>query len=290
MGYPAPICRRLITAADAAILRERCLPLSGEILVKPGDSVEPDTVIGYNSSEECLHILRVEVDEDGAIAKLLRNVGDEVKRGEPVAYYMYFFGLGYKEYVSPVNGTFSSFESRSGTIVIREHSTPVRAGMHATVREVIEGHSVVLEARGALVEGTAGWGDAAHGELMVLAGSPEQVLEQGQIGPHCRGKIIVAGSLADGRALLAAYRHGVRAVIAGGIGKAEGDEFARLVADMSYEEYAARFYTSGMDLEAEKYGGLDRVTMTVLATDGWGRTAMRAEAFALLKAHDGHQA
>lgn len=285
-----PICRRLITAPDAAIRRERCLPLSGEILVKPGDAVEPGTVIGYNSSEECLHILRLEVDENGTAAKLLRNVGDEVKRGEPVAYYMYFFGLGYKEYVSPVNGTFSSIDHKSGMLVIREHSTPVTAGMHGVVEEVVEGHSVVISALGAVVEGTAGWGDIAHGELVILADSPEQVLEPGQIGPHCRGKIVVAGALADGRALLAAYRHGARAVIAGGINKAEGDEFARLVADMSYEEYAARFYTSGMDLDAEKYGGQDRVTMTVLATEGFGRTPMRAEAFELLRANEGHEA
>lgn len=286
----APICRRLVTAPNVTMRRERRLPLSGEILVRTGEAVNPETVVGYNSAEECLHILRLDVDESRVLAKLLRNVGDTVKRGEPVAYYMYFFGLGYREYVSPVNGTISSFDRSSGTMVIREHARPVTAGMYGVVEEVIEGHSVIVSARGALVEGTAGWGELAHGQLLVLADSPEQDLDAQRIGPHCRGKIVVAGALADSRALLAAYRHGARAVVAGGINKAEGDEFERFVADMSYEEYAARFYSSGHEIDVDNHGGLDRVTMTVLATDGFGRTPMRAEAFALLRAGEGREA
>ncbi|MDP2871524.1 MAG: hypothetical protein Q8P31_03210 [Bacillota bacterium] len=282
-----PICRRMATLTDAAIKRERRLPLSGDIVVRQGDQVEPTTLIGYNSSEECLHILRLEVDEHRVLAKLLRQTGDAVKRGEPVAYYMYFFGLGYKEYVSPVNGTISSFDPHSGVLMIREHPIPVHAGMYGTVEEVIEGHSAILSARGSVVEGMAGWGELAFGELLVLADGPDENLDPQRIGPRCRGKIVVGGALADSRALMAAYRHGARAVVAGGISKLEGDEFAAFTADMSYEEYAARFYSAGQDMEADSRAGLDRVMMAVLATDGLGRVPMRPEAFDMLRANQG---
>jgi len=279
----------LRTMSDAVVRRIRRLVLSGEILVKPGDLIDPETVIGYNTSEECLHFLRLDLDEDRLLAKPLKQVGDEVKRGEPVAYYMYFFGLGYREYVSPVNGTIVSLDTANGLLGIREHPVMVKSGVYGKVDSVVPGHSVSVLSRGAWIEGTVGWGGQAHGELAVLASSAGEALDPSRLGPHCRGKIVVAGGYAGERTLLAAYRHGAAGLVAGGVDRLAGDEFWALSAGMTYEEYASRFYSAGQEAQVAD-AGLDRVLMPVLALDGAGNVPMRAEAFELLKANDGRVA
>lgn len=276
----------LRTMPEALVRRSRRLPLSGEILVRPGELTEPETVIGYNSSEECLHFLRLDTDEDRLLARLLKQVGDEVKRGEPVAYYMYFFGLGYREYVSPVNGTIVSFEPRNGLLGIREHPVPVKSGLFGKVESVIPGHSASLLSRGAWIEGIVGWGGQTHGGILVLASSPDEAVDPSRFGPSCRGKIVVAGAFADGRTLLSAYRHGAAGLVAGGVDRLAADEFWALSSEMTYEEYAARFYSSGQEARAAD-AGLDRVTMPVLALDGLGNAPMRPEAFELLRENEG---
>jgi hypothetical protein len=279
-------CRSMTTLGGAVVRRTCRLPLSGEILVKPGDAVEPPSIVGYNSSEECLHFLRLDTDDRRLLAKLLKHVGDNVKRGEPVAYYMYFFGLGYTEYVSPVNGAIISFDEGNGLLAIREHPVPVRSGLFGTVESVIPGHSATILSRGAWIEGTAGWGGKAFGELLMLVSSADEVLDPVRAGPHVRGKIVVAGSFVDGRTLIALYRHGARGVVAGGVDRLAADEFAAMSEQMTYEEYAARFYAAG---QADHAGeeGLDRVIMSVLAVDGFGKVPIRPEAFELLKANEG---
>lgn len=276
----------LLSRTATAIRHIRRLDQGGDILVQPGQSVTPESLVGHNSSEELLHYLRVEVDESKLLAKLLKQVGDEVKRGEPVAYYMFMFGLGYREYVSPVNGTIVTFDERNGMIGIREHPMPVHAGLAGTVDEVIPGYGVVISTNGSLVHGTAGWGGVAWGELMLLVDSPSAEVDLAQIGAQVRGKIVVVGGYADGRIMQACYRHGARGLLAGGVNQLDADEFTAFTAQMTYEEYATRYY-SGTLKDEDVRDGTDTVRMPVIALDGLGRVPIREQAFVVLARNAG---
>jgi hypothetical protein len=78
-------------------------------------------------------------------------------------------------------------------------------------------------------------------------------------------------------------------VIVGGVDELAADEFASFTEGMTYEEYAARFWSGRSEPEKAEVG-LDRVSMTVIATEGLGRLPMRAVAFELLRANDGRSA
>jgi hypothetical protein len=264
----------------------RKLELGGDVVVETGQVVDPSSLIGHNRAEELLHYLRVEVDEDKTLAKLLKEVGDEVKRGEPVAYYMFMFGLGYREYVSPVNGTLVSFDGRNGLIGIREHRTPLFAGIAGTVEEVIPDYGAVLSTKGTLLEATAGWGDTAWGELAALVVDADATVDAAQIGAAVRGKVAYVGAMADAHTLQACYRQGAKAVIAGGVSALAADEFTAFAAAMTYEEYATRYY-SGAQLSDSLPDGADSVPMPVVALEGAGRIPARRQAHDLLVAAAG---
>ena len=277
---------RVRTMQETSMRLLRKLELGGDVVVQPGQVVGPASLIGHNRAEELLHYLRVEVDEDKTLAKLLKEVGDEVKRGEPVAYYMFMFGLGYREYVSPVNGTLVSFDGRNGLVGIREHRTPLFAGVAGTVEEVIPDYGAVLSTNGTLLEATAGWGDTAWGQLAVLVEDADEAVDAAKIGAAVRGKVAYVGAMADAHILQACYRQGAKAVIAGGVRALAADEFTAFAAAMTYEEYATRYY-SGAQLSDSLPDGADSVPMPVVALDGIGHIPVRQQAHDLLVAAAG---
>lgn len=275
----------LRSLAATAIRHPRRLIFGGDMRVAAGEVVGPETVIGYHSSDELLHYLRVEAEEGRILAHLLKGVGDEVQRGEPVAYYLYMLGLGYREYVSPTNGVISSINDQSGFVAIKEHPEPIQAGLAGVVAEVIDGSGVLIETTGAVIDATVGWGDAAWGELCLAVDSPAKVADPAGLGSACRGKVVVAGAHADGKTLHAAYRHGARAVIAGGVDHLAADDFTAFAAQMTQEEYQTRYYAKADDAgdaDGQADTGLDRVKMPVLALEGPGRIPIRGPAWRLL--------
>jgi|GEM_PF-998345 len=284
--YHAGNLRTLVSAPHVPIRHVRRLLYGGELRAEVGQVVAPDTLLGHNGSDELLHFLRVEVDDERLLAKLLRGEGDEVKRGEPVAYYMYMFGLGYREYVSPVNGTIASVSVPNGLIGIREHPEPLMSGLHGRVARVVNGHGVEIETTGTLVEGTAGWGGEAWGDLQLLVDAPDGQADASAIGPGSHGKVLVVGMHANAKLLAAAYRHGVCAVIAGGVDQIGADQFTEFAASLTLEEYQTRYYTS-QPADGAGPNGLDRVLMPVIALDGLGPVPIRPQAWSLLQRHQG---
>ncbi len=281
----------VLTVARAVVRRPRRLPVRGEILVEPGRRVGPDDVIGRDSSEQNLHVLKLEVERGELQATLLKQVGDPVRRGEPVAYSTYLFGLGYREYVAPVDGTVVEIQPRNGFFVIRQPPTAVRALLAGTVALVWPGEGVLLETIGAVVEGTAGFGDPTWGRLHPVAetGDGRQALAPGHLGPQVRGRVVVARTWPDDHSLVQAVRFGARGAVVGSVDRWLLRGFARLMTGLSREELEARYYTPAPEGDAGSGAGTARdsaggepVTFTLVATEGFGRVPMREEAWALL--------
>lgn len=268
-----PVLSGLGLATDTLFRRRRSLPLGGQVEVAIGSAIEPATLIGYNSAAERLHFLRTEVEADKMAATLLKKVGDGVKRGEPVAYFTYLFGLGYKEYVSPVDGTVEAISTTSGIITIREHPTPVTALLRGMVVEVEAGRSAVIEGRGTVIDAAVGHGEASSGRLVLLPAEARPA----DIPADARGAVLAVPGFLTAPVLVMAFRAQAAGMVAAGCDHQTLAAFARETAGLTFEEFAARHYSAARRDRIDGTGGSQAVEMTVVLTEGFGRLPMRAE-------------
>jgi len=106
------------------IRKVRKLPLPGEVLVQPGQRVQPDTVVARIDLKPgipwVLPVARLlGIEPDLLPQAMRRQVGDRVKLREIIA--VAERGLyGRKEYASPTDGVIEEISARSGRVIIRE--------------------------------------------------------------------------------------------------------------------------------------------------------------------------
>jgi hypothetical protein len=107
----------------ASILKKRMLPFPGEVLVKQGDTVEPDTVIArmrYLGERPFIVSIadRLKVELNEIEGYLTRKVGDVIHAGEIIATRRMLASR--MEVASPVSGILEYISPASGGVVIRE--------------------------------------------------------------------------------------------------------------------------------------------------------------------------
>jgi len=113
---------------DKTRLRKvRKLSVPGDILVKPGDSVKPDTMIGkseFVKGTPYVIDLRAELREpispEFVDKVLLKKVGDKVKAREVIARYQKSFWSEAVEVRSPCDGVIEYISRVQGRLVVRE--------------------------------------------------------------------------------------------------------------------------------------------------------------------------
>ena len=267
----------LKVTAHARIQKTRRLPLKGEVAVKVGDLVEPETVVARTELPGIMRTVRVAEHlglEASDVPKALRvSEGDEVQRGTILAESKSFFGLLKNECKSPIDGTVELISPVSGHLGIRYKPTPVevKAYINGKVTEVIPEEGVVIEAAGALVQGIFGVGGERLGELKLVAESPDETVSEELITDDLAGKVIVCGSNITGDALRRAAELGVAGIVVGGI------------IDKDLIEYL------GHDIGVA-ITGQEKVATTVIVTEGFGVMRMANRTFDLLKSLEGRRA
>jgi len=257
-----------------SIRKIRMLPVPGEVLTDEGNGVTPNQVVAKTmvpGKPQTINICLAlgspypqEVPE-----YMIKKVGDSVKKGEAIAARK---GFWFKErrYASEFDGTVEYISSASGQIIIREPSVPleVNAYIPGTVVKVLPKEGVVIECVGAFIQGIFGIGGEAHGELMLVAASPADILTADEIRPECSGRVLVGGSLVTGEALRRAVAVGVRGIVVGGIQDKDLSDF------LGYE--------IGVAITGHEEKGL-----TLIVTEGFGPMNMAEKTFMLLKKHEG---
>ena len=259
------------------IQKTRRLPLKGQVVVKLGEAVDPQTVIARTDLPGIMQTIRVAERlgvETSDVERLLKvNVGDHVEAGTVIAENKSFFGLFTNQIKSPVEGTVELFSPVSGHLGIRLKPTPVEvsAYIQGKVTEVIPEEGVVIETAGALVQGIFGIGVEQLGELKVIVGGPDEVVEEGHITDDLAGKVAVGGSNITGAALRKAASIEVAGVVVGGI------------IDKDLIEYL------GHDIGVA-ITGQEKVPTTLVVTEGFGVMRMAHRTFNLLKSLEGKRA
>jgi len=254
----------------AVLRRERRLPLKGRVLVSRGDRVAPETVVARTELPGNVQTVnlasRLSVDPSRAPESLKKPIGSTVKKGEIIASARSLFGLVTQNVEAPADGTLESVSHVSGQLIFREPPIPVEvsAYVEGTVAEVIPDEGVVVEARGAFLQGIFGVGGETVGPVAIATSSPDEELDRGALKPEHRGAVVVGGAYVSYDALMHARSLGVAAVVVGGF---DDGDLRRLL---------------GRDLGVAITGSED-LGLTLVLTEGFGRIRMADRAWELLK-------
>ncbi len=267
------------------IRRERRLELGGEVKVAEGQHVEPGTIIGLNGDEELRHFIRVEAEGGRLEAKVIKAPGDPVKRGETIAYHTYLFGLGYKEYVSPVDGVIEAVSEGTGTVTVKQNPTPVAALLPGVVAGIRADDAVLIELRATVISGRAGHGRPVQGQLHFLG--DEAAAQPRAIGDEVRRRVVAITGSAGRELLGALFRRQAAGLVCGGLARAAALELERQVARLTPEEFAARYYDAKSPQDSAADAIPSEVGLTVVAIGGYGEEKMPAEVERVLRENHG---
>lgn len=264
----------------AKIRKFRELPLPGEILVKQGDLVTQDQIVAKAELPGDLHILRISeklgiepFEVVNGIKKLGLKEGDKVNKGQVVCEHSGLFGLLKSRFPSPVNGTVELISEKVGHLVVREPAKQITldAYVNGRVVEVVNGKSACIEASGAIVQGIFGVGGERKGIIKILDVGPNQTITAADIPENIDKCILIGGTLPEAAALK-------KAAAAGAVGLVTA-----AIDDQALSAYLG--YQLGIALTGD-----EKVSMTVIITEGFGSLAFAARTLELLKEFNGKQA
>lgn len=267
----------LLVTEKLLITKNRILPLKGDVLVKPGDKVEPDTVVARTNLPGPVEPLNVAnllgVPPEDVPLAMLKKEGDPVAAGEVIAKTKSFFGLFKSEARSKIEGTIESVSSITGQVLLRGHPVPVevRAYLRGEVVEVFPTEGVAVRAWGTFIQGIFGIGGETHGIVKMAVDKPSDVLDENRITAEHKGCIVVGGSRVTAEALKKAIAVGACGIVAGG-----------------FDDQDLRGFL-GKDLGVAITGSED-LGVSLVVTEGFGTIDMADRTFDLLKRSEGKEA
>ncbi len=266
----------LRVTAWTKIVKERRLPLAGEVVVKKGDRVKAEQVVARTELPGNVQPVKAASilgqHQQDLLEYMLKKEGDPVKKGEIIATAKSFFGLFKSHCYSPCDGTIESISTVTGQVIIREPPIPVEvdAYIDGVVTEVLPEQGVVVETEGAFIQGIFGIGGETFGELKMVCSSPEEPLEMKHLEGDVAGKVLVGGSLVTEPVLRKAVDLGVKAIVVGGLDAVDLQKFL------------------GYDLGVAITGS-EQLGITLVVTEGFGRMNMAERTFALLQRFEGRK-
>lgn len=256
------------------ITKKRILPLKGDVVVKVGDKVEPDTVVARTElpgNVEPLNVANIlGVPPEDVEECMLKKEGDKIEKNEVIALNSSFFGLFKQKAMASISGSIESISSVTGQVLLRGKPIPVevKAYLVGEVVEIYEGEGCAISTVGAFVQGIFGVGGETHGTLKMVVPDNTTVLRQEHIDESCKDCVIVGGSLATSNAIKKAISVGAKGIVAGGI------------SDKDLREFLG--YDIGVAIT-----GSEELGVSLVVTEGFGEINMAQRTFDLLKSKEG---
>lgn len=241
---------------QTVVQRMRQLPVEGSIHVRQGETVRAIDVIASTRLKPKHFMLDIAaglgVSNEAAARFIERYEGDDVNRGDVIARKA---GLFNRIVRTPVDGKIVLITD--GYVMIEEEQEPFKllAGLPGEVIDLIHGVGAVIEATGALVQGTWGNGRIDSGVLSVIARDAAAELEPGMIDVGMRGSVLMSGRCTNPDVFRRAAEQRLRGLVLGGM----PSEFIPVVR---------------------------KLDLPVILTDGFGAQEMNPAAFRLLSTSD----
>jgi hypothetical protein len=267
-----------LTVTRSTVVRKtRRLPLPGKVLVELGARVAAGDAVARTELPGKVHLMNLAntlgLLPDEVTGALKIAPGGVVARGQVVAEARALFGLLRTSARSAIDGTLESVSEITGMAIFREPPVPVEvtAYVDGTVVEIIPDEGVIVEARGALIQGIFGLAGERTAPLVTVANAPDQVLEDRHIVASHRGQVVVGGA----RATLAALRKAIDLEVAGVV-----------CGGFAYQDVKELLgYDVGVAIT-----GTEALPTTLVVTEGFGDIAMAGATFELLSSLDGRRA
>jgi hypothetical protein len=157
--------------------------------------------------------------------------------------------------------------------MLRKPEIPVEinAYVDGIVFDIIPDEGVVIQTYGTFIQGIFGVGGEAIGQLALACETPEDVISPDRLDLKMTGKVIVVGSLVTSDMVNRAVQLGVKGIIAGGI---DDSDLRKLLG-----------YELGVAIT-----GSERLGITIIITEGFGRITIANRTFDLLKEKEGTKA
>ncbi|MFN8384742.1 MAG: hypothetical protein U0V02_22600 [Anaerolineales bacterium] len=197
-----------------SIVRERLLPISGNVLVRPSQKVTPNDVIAetrWAREHVLLDVARLLRVSPNAADRLVKcKVDDRIAATAEIAIGK---GLFPRTVRAPRDGRVVAVGGGQVLMEVGEAKMELRAGIPGTVIEVITNRGAVIQTAGALIQGVWGNGRIDSGLLVNLMTSPDSILSANALDISLRGSVILGGMVKDTDALDAAAELPVRGLI-----------------------------------------------------------------------------
>ncbi|MFA5795293.1 MAG: hypothetical protein WC980_09570 [Candidatus Brocadiia bacterium] len=259
------------------IKKKRILPIQGNVLVQAGQAVNSDTIIartelpGKVQSINIVNLLSI-APEDIHLY-MLKKPGDKIAKDEAIAESKPFIKWFKTAIKSPIDGTVESVSEITGQVLLREPPQPLelKAYIDGKVVEVIPREGAVVETYCSFVQGIFGIGGEVTGNLQMAVKSADEELTPDKVKPEYKGKIIVGGSYVPSATLKRAIEVGVKGIVIGGFD------------DKDLKELLG--YDLGVAIT-----GTEKIGLTLVLTEGFGRINMAKKTFDLLVKKEGKKA
>jgi hypothetical protein len=195
------------------------LPVAGEILVSPGQAVSALTVVARAERARSHRVINIsERAQQLDMDEVLRvEIGDFVEANEIVA--VFRSGLSPLEQAVRAPAAGHVVAVGSGWILLETERaiTEVQAFINGVVTRVLGDRGVTIEADGAIIEATCGFGGEAFGRLQRMVNAPYETLTPELLNESASDAILLGGRTIDEATLRKAEEWQARGVIVGSI-------------------------------------------------------------------------
>jgi hypothetical protein len=259
----------LKVAARTTHRARRLLPIAGKVRVAVGDVVAADDVVAETFMDGDITPMnmanRLSCPANEVASLMLKQIGESVEQGEPIARSKGIFGAFKTEVASDATGTIEQVSSVTGQVMVRGAAIPVqvRAYLSGKVVEVLPREGCIIENDVMFVQGIFGIGGETEGIIRVACSSHDQILEADLITSEMKGAVILGGARMTAAALRKAIEVEAAAVVSGGL---DDEDLKELL---------------GRDLGVAITGS-EKIGITVIVTEGFGDIAMAARTWRLL--------
>ena len=257
--------------------KERILPLKGEVLVKQGDKLSPETIVASTSLPGNIQMLKVNnilnIEPGDVKACLVVKEGDSVKKGEKIAETAGLLGMFKSSVESPTDGTVESISDSTGRVVLREAPIPVEVDAYVSGRvgKVIQNEGIIVTSSASFIQGIFGIAGEKQGALQLVSQDPSEELTAEKITNDMAGKILIGGAFLSLEAYKKALSCNVAGIVIGGFNY--------------YDLKEILGYNLGVAIT-----GTEKLKTALIVTEGYGSIPMSKATFDLLKSHNGKDA
>lgn len=268
---------------------DRMLAGAGEVIVRVGDQIAPETIVARSMTAERPAVLFVAselgVPNNTVSRYLTKKVGSTFEQGDTLARTRR--GLRTVSFPAPAAGTLTSVDEANGTVVfsIASGQNQLRALVSGEVERVVPERGATIRSTGSRLFGIVGFGGEAIGPIVIGPDRGDREVTPEQVKDSWKGSVVVCGMTVGVPTLNKLKQVGVSGIIVGSLSEADARRF--LTGSGSGSEVRQATFWGSRHPDAPFSAAPIDVPFVIVATEGFGRLPMAEEIFSFLRDHAG---